>query len=519
MGSMQQTQLCGLRRARESDSGRLVWLGAAVFLVGCAAGPNFSPPSAPSARTYNEGGFPAPTVATPGAAGGAQIFVADQDVPAHWWRVFRSEALNELVAKALRSSPDLQAAEAALRQSQETLLAAKGAYAPAVDLNVGASRQRVGIATAPGTTGSSLYTLYNTSVGVSYALDGFGKLRRQVESVAAQTQAQRYRYEAAYLSLTSNVVTAAVREASLRAQIAETQRIIALEREQLAIVKRQFDLGGVTQVALLALQSQVAQVEATLPPLQNALSQVRNQLAVLAGQAPSEPLPEEFDLSALHLPEELPLSLPSKLVAQRPDIKASEALLHAASAEVGVATANTLPQLTISGSYGTQATRPGDSFSAGSVVWNLAAGLTQPLFHGGQLRHEKRAAAAAYDQAVAQYKSSVLLAFQDVADTLRALHYDAATLQAQASAESAAAQSMNIASAQFSLGAIGYLSLLDAQRSYHQARIALVQTRAARIADSAALFQALGGGWWNRNDESAATPDANAQQTDGETQR
>jgi NodT family efflux transporter outer membrane factor (OMF) lipoprotein len=292
-----------------------------------------------------------------------------------------------------------------------------------------------------------------------------------------------------------------VQEASLRAQIAATQDIIDIESQQLDVLQHQFELGGASRAAVLAQAATLAQTRATLPPLAKQLAQERNLIATLAGRFPNDPPAETFELSTLYLPQELPLSLPSRLVEQRPDIRSAEALLHSASAQVGVATANMLPQITLTGQYGAIST--GNPL-AGLPVWSIGAGLTQPLFRGGELLHARRAAVAAYEEAAAQYRSTVLTAFQNVADALRALQSDADALSAQVVAERAAADSLDIARRQFQLGAINYLLLLNAEQTYQQAHIALVQAQANRYADTAALFQALGGGWWNRRDVAAA---------------
>ncbi|HZV65286.1 MAG TPA: efflux transporter outer membrane subunit, partial [Telluria sp.] len=309
---------------------------------------------------------------------------------------------------------------------------------------------------------------------------------------------QRYQVEATYLALTANVVTTAIREASLRAQLQATNEVLDALRKQLTVLEQQLQLGAIARATVLTQRNQVAQVVATVAPLEKQLAQARHQLSVLAGKLPSEAGMPEFALGSLTLPEQLPVSLPSALVRQRPDIRASEALLHQASALVGVATANQYPQFTLSAAYGSASPTVGDLFKRSNAVWNLAAGLTQPIFNGGALSARRRAAEAAYDQAAAQYRATVLAAFQDVADSLRALDSDAAALQAQAEAEALASESLGLATQQYRLGAISYLVLLDAQRTYQQSHINLVQAQAARYADTAALFQALGGGWWQR---------------------
>lgn len=474
---------------------------AGAALTGCAVGPDFRTPEAPGATAYTATAMPPETAASPGPGGAAQRLVPEEEIPAQWWTLFHSAALDQLVRQALADNPTLAAAQAALRQSQESLNALFGsALFPRVDANASVSRQKIsGAAFGQPEAQFSPFTLYNASVSVSYALDLFGGARRELEALQSQVDFQRFQLEGAFLTLTSNVVTTAVKEASLRAQIRATLEIAAAQEKQLDLVERQFQLGGVARSDVLAQRVQLAQTRATLPPLEKELALTRHQLAVLAGRLPGEAaaLPE-FDLDGLELPQQLPVSLPSSLVRQRPDIRASESLLHAASAQVGVATANLYPQLTLSGSYGSEAVKPGTLFSGGTAVWNLGAGLLQPLFHGGELSAKRRAAVAAYDQAAAQYRATVLQAFQNVADVLRALDADARTLQAQADAEAAARDTLDLTQKQFQLGAVSYLSLLNAERQYQQTRISLVQAQAARFADTAALFQALGGGWWNR---------------------
>jgi NodT family efflux transporter outer membrane factor (OMF) lipoprotein len=304
--------------------------------------------------------------------------------------------------------------------------------------------------------------------------------------------------EAVYLALTSNLVTTAIREASLRAQLQAMREVLAAQERQLDIIEKQFAAGAIARSTVLVQRTQVAQTRTALPPLEKALAQTRHQLSVYAGKLPGESGMPEFELDSLQLPLDLPVTLPSSLVRQRPDIQASEALLHAASAQIGAATANLYPRVTLSGSVGSAALQAGNLFGPGSGIWSVAAGVLQPIFNGGALTARRRAAIAAYDQAAAQYRSTVLTAFQNVADALRALDLDAASLKAQADAEALARESLELATRQYRLGAVSYLALLDAQRSHQQARVGLVQAQAARYADTAALFQALGGGWWNR---------------------
>ncbi len=495
-------------------------LGAALavaLLGGCAVGPDFRRPAAPAVASYTAGRLPGETAAAPVAGGSPQRFAGGADIPSSWWTLFRSEPLDRLVRQALADSPTLAAAQAALREAAENRRAQFGALLPAVDAGASAERQKIsGASFGRGGIGISPFTLYNASVSVSYALDVFGGTRRELEALQAQVDYQRFQFEGALLALSANVVTTAVQEGALRAQIEATREIVKAEEQQLDLVEQRFRLGGASRPDVLAQQAQLAQTRATLPGLEKQLAQARHGLAVLAGRFPGDAgaLPE-FDLEQLDLPAELPVSLPSSLVRQRPDIRAAEELLHAASARIGVATANLYPQLTLTGSLGSETTRLRDLFGAGTSVWSLGAGLLQPLFHGGALTAKRRAAIAAYDQAEAQYRETVLQAFLNVADVLRALETDAHALKAQADAEAAARASLDLARDQYRLGAASYLTLLNAERQYQQARITLVQARAARFADTAALFQALGGGWWNRGPGAGAGATVNATSKEG----
>ncbi len=484
----------------------------ASALSGCTVGPDYRRPEAPSAQVYTEGTLPEETAAAPGAeaGGAAQRFVSGQDIPDEWWSLFRSEELAALIRQALAESPTYAAAQAALRQAREIRDARAGALLPAGDAGVSASRIQQS-RTAVGQTGADTFTLFNASVSVSYTLDLAGGLRRELEALQAQVDYQRFQREGVYLALAANIVTAAVKEAALRARIRETRDILVLQEKQFAVIETQLRLGGVSRSDLLAQRAEIAQTRATLPPLEKELTQTRHLLAVLAGRYPGEAaaLPE-FHFDSLQLPRELPVSLPSSLVRQRPDIRAAEELLHAASAQVGVATANLYPQLTLTGGFGSEAGTIGDLFGSGTSVFNLGAGLLQPLFRGGALNARRRAAFAAYDQAEAGYRAVVLRAFLDVADVLRALDADASTLKSQAEAAAAAQDAFDLTRKQFQLGAVGYLSLLNTERQYRQVRINLVQAQAARFADTAALFQALGGGWWNRPPQAGEIPAAGA---------
>jgi NodT family efflux transporter outer membrane factor (OMF) lipoprotein len=476
-------------------------------LSGCAVGPNFHAPSAPPVDAYRKDALPAATAAASVPIGDAQRFLQGADVPERWWTTFASEELDRRVEQALAHSPTVASAQAALRQAQEDTNAARGGLFPSVDAKVGATRGNAnGFGATTGTTGAtgvgaqsagipSTFTVYNAGVSVGYTLDLFGGVRRTIEAQSALTDAQRFQLEGTYLSLAANVATASFREASLREQTVATQQIIADYKTELDLVEKQNTIGAKSMADVLVIRTQVASAEATLPPLRQALEQTQTQLAVYLGEFPSTAQLNSVNLDSLTLPQDVPVSLPSVLTRQRPDVRAAEAQLHRATAEVGMATANLFPQITLSGSLGSVALHAGDLFSGGTKSWTIGGGLLQPLFHGGTLRAQERAAEAGLDKAAADYQGTVLTAFQNVADSLRALELDAQSLQAQAVAEKSAESSLDLVRFQYRNGSASYLQVLDATRQYQQARIALIQARAARLSDTAALYAALGGGW------------------------
>ncbi|MHB1285293.1 MAG: efflux transporter outer membrane subunit [Leptospirales bacterium] len=466
-----------------------------LCLSACAVGPDFRTPAPPKVNGYTQKALESST-GSPGKVGAdVQTFRLAQDIPGQWWKLFHSKPLNSLIEQALKANPNLQVAEASLLQALENVSAGEGSYFPSVSGSLSTIQQYFNGAAFGAPQLSSLFVLNTGNVSVSYPLDLFGGIRRQVESLKAQADYERFQLEAAYLTLTSNIVLTAIQEASLRAQIQATMKIIDVLQNGLTIVKRQFDLGAVSRASVLTQLTALAQEKATLPPLEKQLALERHQMAVYLGRFPSEKLGDNFNLETLTLPKNLPVSLPSRLVEQRPDIRSAEAQLHSQSALVGVATANMLPQISLTGQYGSESTA--GYFTPGSQFWSYGPSLTQPIFQGGTLLHKKRAAVAAFRKAKAQYKNAVLQAFQNVADTLRALESDAETLAAQSAAEQAAAESLKIAERQFNFGAISYPALFNAQQAYEQSVISLVQARAIRYSDTVALFQALGGGWWN----------------------
>jgi NodT family efflux transporter outer membrane factor (OMF) lipoprotein len=470
-----------------------------MAMDGCMVGPNFHPPASPYVSAYIETPLPHKTAHTSLArnTGKSQRFVMGEDVPADWWYLFRSPVLNELITTGIANSPNLSAAYASLRNAQETLNAQIGnSLFPAFNAVASGERQRYSAAVS-GLPGSTIFNVFNASVNVSYTLDIFGGARRELEALHAQVDYQQFQLIAAYLTLTANIVTTSVTIASIEAQIQATHHLLRAQVNTLAILQKQLHLGGVSRDIVLTQQTLVNQTRATLPPLEKSLSQSCHALSVLVGVFPNGPLPM-IKLDTLFLPARLPVSLPSHLVRQRPDVRASEALLHAAMAQIGVATANLFPQFNITGNDGWESIVASDLFNANNRIWSITGQLTQPIFHGGALFAQRRAAIAAYDQAAAQYRQVVLQAFQNVADTLRALEADARTLRAQKNAENAAYSNLVLTQQQYRLGGASYLALLNAQQQYQSTRIASIQAQAARYNDTAALFQALGGGWWNK---------------------
>lgn len=475
----------------------------ASLLAGCVVGPNFKRPAAPDVPGYTAAPLPAATVATPGIAGGeAQRFVSGADIPADWWTLFHSRPLDALVRQALANNPNLNAAQAALLAAHENTRAQRGARLPQVSAGLGVTRQRDpsgALAPVP-SNNAFLYTLVTPQLSVSYVPDVFGLNRRTVEAAAAQEEASRYQLIATDIALSANVAAAAIEAASLEDQIDATRALIDIDRKMLGILEYQKRKGYAGGLDLAAQQSQLAQLEASLPPLVKQLDQQHNLIAVLTGRFPSEVPAEKFTLATLTLPRDLPVSLPSALVAQRPDVLQAEANMHAASAQVGVATANRLPNITLSANAGSTALAIGQVFGPGTGFWNIGAALLAPIFNGGTLLHQQRAARAAYTEAAEQYRATILTAFQNVADSLTALDQDARALRASAAAAEAARTTLDLSRLQYKHGYAAYLAVLNAEQGYQQARIALVQAQASRFADSAALFQALGGGWWQRTD-------------------
>jgi NodT family efflux transporter outer membrane factor (OMF) lipoprotein len=486
-----------------------------VIASGCAVGPRYRQPAAPANPGYTPTSLPDASASAPVHGGNAQRFINGGDLPFEWWELFESPAVDALVERAFKANPTVPAAQAALAQAEEMVRAQRGFYYPTVAAGLQAERVKVAgnltqeaslgiqgngdnLSQPPAPASPLYYQFYTAGLSVGFVPDVFGANRRQVELLAAQTDVQRFALEATYITLASNVVGAAIQEASLRAQIEATQRIIAADEKSLEILRQQFRLGFAMRIDVAAQEAALAQAEATLPPLQKQLEQTRDLIRALTGSLPNQDISETVALDALQLPAELPLSLPAKLVEQRPDVRAAEAQLRAANAQVGVAVAAMLPQFSISGTLGGNADQIPWLFRGGGAFWTAVGGVNQPIFEGGTLLHTKRAASAALRQAAAQYQSAVMTAYQNVADTLHASLSDADELAGAVESETAAKVAYDLTRQQLQSGYVSYLVLLNAETTYQQALVTRVQAQATRYGDTVALFQALGGGWWNR---------------------
>ena len=491
-----------------------------IALASCAVGPNYKRPATAPAQSFTPTPLPPSTSSTSGMAGEAQTVTTAQEISAQWWTLFQSPALNALIERAFAANPSIEAATAALKQAQENVYAQQGYFFPTLQTTYNGQRTKLpgntATSSAPGPQGNGqniappapaepvTYNFHTAQLTVGFVPDVFGGNRRQVESLGAQADAARFQLEAAYLTLASNVVAAALQEASTRAQIAAVKAIIDSNARTLEILRGQFQLGYVARLDVAAQESALAQSQQQLPPLEKQLEQTRDLLRMLVGNAPDHDIAETFELSTLYLPQELPLSLPSRLIEQRPDVRAAEEQVHSASAQVGVAVANRLPQFAISANLGGSATKISQMFAGSGTFWNVVGNVSQSIFDGGTLRHRQRSAEQALRQAAAQYRSTVLTGFQNVADTLHALYSDADALKAAVAAEQSAGVTLDLTQKQLQSGYVNYLALLSAEQAYQQAAITVIQARATRLGDTAALFQSLGGGWWNRTGRTIA---------------
>jgi NodT family efflux transporter outer membrane factor (OMF) lipoprotein len=474
-------------------------LAAAVLLASCAVGPDFLHPAAPEVAGYTREPLAPRTSSTDAPTGRPQHFTVGRDIPQEWWALFKSPALNALIKQSLDNNPTLQSAIATLRAAKEQVYAQEGKFFPLVEANFNPTYQRTSGALAPiPASGANIFALDTAQVQVSYTLDVWGLNRRTVESLQAQADNQRFQVEAAYLTLAANVVVAAITEASLRGQIDATNELIAINTKMLDILRHQLEAGYANRNDVALQEAALAQVKATLPPLRKALAQQRDLLAALAGIYPSQGPRQTFKLSDLHLPTDLPVSLPSQLIEQRPDVRAAEEQLHSASAQIGVATANLLPSFTINANAGFMNTALAHLLAPQNLFWLVAGNATQTIFDAGTLFHLLEGTKDTYNAAGWSYRGTVITAVQNVADSLRALQNDADALRAARDFERAAKTSFDLARQQMQTGNANVLLLLTAQQTYLQSVIQVVQARAARLSDTAALFQALGGGWWNR---------------------
>lgn len=494
-----------------------------ALLTACAVGPDYVRPALPQASGFSPQALPMQTASAPAPGGASQRFVLEQDIRADWWQLFQSKDLNALIEKAFAANPNLESAQAALRAAQENVYAQQGYFYPSIQTSYSLARTKLagnlggnspgvqgdgsvisttqGIPAAQGGTGPFnapvIYNFHTAQLTVGYTPDVFGANRRQVEALQAQAASQQFQLEATYITLASNIVAAAIQDAMLRQQITITQEIISASTTALDLTRRQVKAGYASRLDLANQENALAQARALLPPLNKQFQQNRNLLRALSGAAQDTEVPA-FDLDALHLPEELPSSLPSRVVEQRPDVRAAEEQLHAASAQIGIARAARLPQFSIDANLGGAAGSFEQMFWEGGKFFGLTLGISQAIFDGGTLKHRERAAVETLSQAAGQYRSTVLTAFQNVADSLQAIHIDAQAMQTASDLASTARTALTLTQRQYAHGYLDRIALIAAEQGDRQARLGLAQAQASRLGDTAALFQALGGGWWHR---------------------
>ena len=468
---------------------------ALIGLAGCAAGPDYRPPAVPDAEGVTSQPLPRDTAASTGPAGAPQTFVLGGEPAADWWTGFGAPPLNELVARGLAANPSIRAARAALLSARELALAGRGAWWPAIDAELGAGRERSNLAAAGDAGEHALYNTFRARVSASYAVDLFGRQRRLVESLDAEESFAAENLRVARLAIAADITATAITVASIEAQIEVTNALVATERDALGLVRKRLDLGHASMLEVLSQQAELDQTLATLPPLRAQLQSARTALALLVGDTPGRFAAPSIAFSSLRLPPELPVSVPAAILARRPDVRASETLVHAASARVGVATANLLPQLTITASAGREANEPADVGRGAFGVWGIGGSLIQPILRGGELRHRRRAAVHQYEAAVAGYDATVLSALGNVADVLTAIVEDAELTRVTADGAEAASRALALAERSFAAGGTSYLQLLSAEQIAQRARLSAVRAQAARFTDTVALYHALGGAW------------------------
>lgn len=481
-----------------SWAGTLLAAGLTTFVVGCTVGPDFVTPKAPDTKDYEAGGVPKPDVAN--AKETEQHMALGKKISGDWWQLFHSQQLNGVLQQAIADNLSLVAAKATLAQQQQAVVQAQGALFPQLDFTAGVQRQKVNLAAAGFPGNGPVINNFTIGPTVSYAFDIFGGNKRLIEQQESLAEFQEWQLDAAYLTLTGNVVTDAVQIASARAQIKAVESIIADDEQNLKLVQTELSAGEATQIDVQSAASQLAADRTLLPPLRQQLAVARHALSILVGKAPADWVPPNFDLAEFTLPRELPVSLPSELVRQRPDILASEAQLHAASATIGVATAQLYPNLSLSAAFTQQAVSTGALFNPMSSIWSIGANLVAPIFHGGELEAQKQEAVEGFNGALANYKLTILTSFGQVADVLQALAHDAELMEAQRRALESADSSLKLTRTTYSYGNVGVLQVLDAQRLAEQARLGYVRAQAQRYLDTVQLLTAMGGGWWDWKD-------------------
>jgi NodT family efflux transporter outer membrane factor (OMF) lipoprotein len=502
----------------------IVAIACASVLSGCAAGPDFLRPLLQVSNSFSPTPLPETTVSAPLPGGEEQRFIASKEIKSDWWTLFQSPELNTLIEKAFAANPTIEAAQASLRAAQANISAQRGFFFPTVQAGYSPSRTKLAgnmggnspgvqgdgsvISTTQGTPANQggtapynapvTYNFHTAQITVGYVPDIFGINRRLVESLESQAKIQHFQLEAAYITLATNVVAAAIQEALLRQQIGTTNEIIAANTQSVELVTRQVKAGFASRLDLALQESTLAQSKQLLPPLQKQFEQNRHLLRALVGGVQDTELPESFDLASLKLPKELPLSLPSQIIEQRPDVRAAEEQLHATTAQLGVAIANRLPQFAIEASWGGAASHFSQMFWNSGTFFSLAASITQTIFDGGTLKYRQRAMEEGVRQMAAQYQLTVITAYQNVADALYAVHSDAEAFSAAAEVERTTKISMELMRNQHTRGYIDRLALIGAEQTYRQASLNLAQAQAMRLGDTATLFQSLGGGWWNK---------------------
>ena len=465
------------------------------MISGCAVGPDFSRPAAPETSRLTRDPI-VTTTSSAGPTGEAQTLERGTALQADWWKLYGSAQLNALIELALKNNPTIDSARAALKQSQAYASAQQGYFFPTIQAGLSPTRQANSGTISPTlTSGDTPFTLNTAQVSVGFSLDVFGLNRRTLESLKAQAENQKFLLEAAKLSLATNIVSAVVQQSALQAQLKSTEDIIAASKRSLVLLEKQAVIGYVSRIDVAAQETALAQNEQLLPAIRKQLEQTRNQIAVLTGSMPSQAGLDHFEIDEFKLPTSLPLSLPSQIVDQRPDVRAAEAQLHSASAQVGVAIASRLPQISLSAIFGGAAVPFNQMFNSSNQFWGLSGNISQTIFDFGTLKYRQVAAEAGLEQASAQYRFTVLGAFQNIADTLYALDEDAKTLAAAVRAETAAKKTFDLTRQQLAIGAVNAFTLILAEQAYRQTTVTRINAQASRLMDTAALFQALGGTW------------------------